>query len=105
MSLVFLQKLNLDLLGNIKKIITQGLFKKVSDFFLSLSAFNQITRAKRGCKHIHSCIIMKSFKPIHQAIFFLQCIHCSHIVHARRFFDLTKKNRIIMTHNIEQKFS
>jgi len=47
---------------------------------------------------------MKSFKPIRQAILFLQCIHCSHLVHVRRFFDSTK-NRIVMIHNVEQKLS
>jgi len=62
--------------------------------FFSPTAFNQITRAKRGSKYIHSCIIVKSFKPIHQTILFLQCIHCSHIVHARRFYDLTKNRSL-----------
>ena len=79
--------------------------QKVSDFFLSQTAFNQITRAKRGRIHIlHSWAIVKSFQADYAShSFFCKVFYWGRIIQAWRFC-IFRKIFIVMTEQIGQRY-
>ena len=64
--------------------------KSIRLFFLSPTVFKQITCTKCGRPHIHSWVIVKSFKLIDETLLFLQSVFRSHVIRAWRFFAFRK---------------